>query len=77
MREEMASYGLCKDEFVQSGNWPPQLYVRESVRLVNDFVLREGPPHAELSVVRGVAPNNSSIGLGNWGIDVHQVQVRC
>jgi hypothetical protein len=74
MREEMRRYGLCKDEFVSSGHWPPQLYVRESVRMVNDYVLREGDARAELSVLRGVAPSNSSIGLGNWGIDVHQVQ---
>lgn len=75
MREEMSKYGLCKDEFVSSDHWPPQLYVRESVRMVNDYVLREGDEHAEFSVLRGVAPQNSSIGLGNWGIDVHQVQV--
>ena len=53
---------------------PNQLYVRESIRMVNDFVLREGLPGAPLSVVRGIAPGNSSVGIGNWGIDVHQVQ---
>eukprot|EP01052_Picozoa_sp_SAG31_P011471 SAG31_NODE_650_length_13187_cov_3.011843_5_plen_537_part_00 len=74
MRNEVASFGLCKDEFLDSEHWPPQLYVRESVRLVNDFVLREGPAGAPLSVDRGVAPHNDSIGIGNWGIDVHQVQ---
>jgi hypothetical protein len=74
MRSEMASYGLCKDEFVDSDHWPPQLYVRESIRMVNAFVLREGPTGAALSVDKGVAPDNSSVGIGNWGIDVHQVQ---
>jgi hypothetical protein len=74
MRTEMSSFGLCKDEFEATGHWPPQLYVRESVRMVNEYVLREGPPNGMLSVVHGVAPDNSSIGIGNWGIDVHQVQ---
>lgn len=31
-------------------------------------------PGAPLSVLRGIAPDNTSIGIGNWGIDVHQVQ---
>ena len=74
MRSEMKSYGLCRDEFVDSGHWPPQLYVRESIRMVNEFVLREGAHGAPLSVDHGVAPGNTSIGIGNWGIDVHQVQ---
>lgn len=39
---ELASYGLCKDEFTESGGFPPQLYVREGRRLVGDFVVR-GP----------------------------------
>ena len=77
MRTEMASYGLCKDEFVETENWPPQLYVRESVRMVTDYMLIEGAPHAPLSVVEGrncTLPLGQSVGLGNWGIDVHQVQ---
>jgi len=77
MRKEMAGYGLCKDEFVDNEHWPPQLYVRESVRMVNDYVLREGATHAALSVVQGrscTLPLGQSIGIGNWGIDVHQVQ---
>jgi hypothetical protein len=74
---EMASYGLCKDEFVETENWPPQLYVRESVRMVTDYMLIEGASHAPLSVVEGrncTLPLGQSVGLGNWGIDVHQVQ---
>lgn len=42
--------------------------------MVNEFVLREGPTGGLLSVLKGVAPGNSSVGIGNWGIDVHQVQ---
>ena len=42
--------------------------------MVNDYVLREGKSGGVLSVVEGVAPGNSSVGIGNWGIDVHQVQ---
>ena len=74
MRKEMSEFGLCADEFEDSDYWPTQLYVRESVRMVNEYVLREGKSGGVLSVVEGLAPGNSSIGIGNWGIDVHQVQ---
>jgi hypothetical protein len=38
---EMRSYGLCADEFTETDNWPPQLYVRESVRLLGSVRLTQ------------------------------------
>jgi hypothetical protein len=69
MRHEMQEYGLCGDEFASTGHWPPQLYVRESVRMVNDYVLREGKAGAPLSVLQGANASGAlgaSVGIGNW-----------
>lgn len=41
MRANVASYGLCADEFEAYGGFSPSFYVREGRRLIGDFVLKE------------------------------------
>jgi hypothetical protein len=41
LRREMASLGLCRDEFAATGHWSPQLYVREGRRMIGEFVLSQ------------------------------------
>jgi hypothetical protein len=68
VRADMADYGLCADEFADTTPrfFPHQLYVRESRRLVGDFVLTQVAPPAALA--------NRSIGLGSYVYDSHTVQ---
>ncbi|MCH7227390.1 FAD-dependent oxidoreductase [Haloferula sp. A504] len=40
-RKAQQKWGLCKDEFVDSGHFPPQLYVRESRRLEGLHMISE------------------------------------
>ena len=67
IREEMANWGLAKDEFVDNGNWPHQIYVREARRLVGKFVMTEN----EL-LKRRETPK--SVGMGSYTMDSHNVQ---
>lgn len=67
IQKEMKEYGLAKDEFVENGHWPHQIYVREARRMVGDFVMTE-------SHLTGVKPTPKSIGMGSYNMDSHNVQ---
>ncbi len=41
LRTDMASLGLCRDEFAEHGHWSPQLYVREGRRMVGVHVMTQ------------------------------------
>lgn len=62
-----AGWGLAADEFTDTGNFPPQLYVREARRMVSDYVMTTNNC---LGTV--VAPD--SVGLGAYTIDSHHIQ---
>lgn len=41
IRDAVSQWGLCADEFKETGGWPPALYIRESRRMVGDIVLNQ------------------------------------
>ncbi len=67
VREAMSKWGLAKDEFMDNGNWPHQIYVRESRRLIGEFVMTE---HETL----GKKPIAQPVGMGSYTMDSHNVQ---
>jgi hypothetical protein len=60
-------WGLPLDEFIESGHWTPQLYIRESRRMIGDYVVTE-------HVVRLEEPVPDSIGMGSFAMDSHHTQ---
>ena len=62
VRTEMANYGLAKDEFVDNGNWPHQIYVREARRLIGAYVMTEHDVLGEKEVPQPV-------GMGSYSLD--------
>ena len=60
-------WGLCRDEFVDSGGWPHQLYVRDARRLMGDYVLTEH------DLVRA-QPQDDVVALGSYNIDIREVE---
>lgn len=67
VRNEMAKWGLAKDEFLDNNNWPHQIYVREARRMVGRYVMTEN----ELVKRR---PTPESVGMGSYTIDSHNIQ---
>jgi hypothetical protein len=67
VRTKMGQWGLAKDEFLDNGHWPHQIYVREARRMVADFVVTE--PH-----LRRQKPTPDSVGMGSYNMDSHHVQ---
>jgi hypothetical protein len=67
LREQIARWGLAKDEFGDAGNWPHQLYVREARRMIGVYVMTEHN-------CRGQCVAEDPVGLGAYGMDSHNTQ---
>ncbi len=67
VRKRMSQWGLAKDEFLDNGHWPHQIYVREARRMVGEFVITENHLRRKL-------PTPRPIGMGSYNMDSHNVQ---
>ena len=67
VRDAMSNWGLAKDEFVDNGNWPHQLYIREARRMIGKYVTTENEVLGKINVV-------DPIGMGSYTMDSHNTQ---
>lgn len=67
IREEVARWGMSKDEFTEGLGWQEQLYVREARRMVGDLVMTQR--HCQ-----GGQQAENPVGLAAYGMDSHHVQ---
>jgi hypothetical protein len=68
LRDEMNTWGYCKDEFPDTDGWPHQLYVREARRMIGRYVITERDCTHERPA------SEDSIGLGAYNMDSHNCQ---
>ena len=67
IRDEMKSWGLCRDEFQDTGGWPHQMYVREARRMVGPYVITQADcEHKKVA--------EDSVGMGAYNMDSHNCQ---
>lgn len=67
LRDEINAWGLAKDEFTGTANFPPQMYVREARRMISDYVMTE-------SDCRWKRKAEDAVGLGAYNMDSHNCQ---
>ena len=69
VRNEVARWGTCKDEFVgeRGDGWQNQLYVREGRRMIGEYVMTEAN-------CRGTRQARRSVALAAYQMDSHHVR---
>ena len=64
IRADMAAWGLCKDEFQDTGGWPHNMYVREARRMLGEYVMSEKDCRQQTKL-------EDPVGLGAYNMDSH------
>jgi hypothetical protein len=64
LQQRVQRFGLDPDEFIGTGYWPHQLYVREGRRMVSDYVMTQANGLSQRTV-------EDSIGLASYPMDSH------
>jgi len=72
-REEARQWGLCRDEFEESGHFPTQLYIREARRIVGEHVFSEGDGLLQTGTFRSKLHPNS-IAIADYNFNCHGIQ---
>jgi hypothetical protein len=67
IREDTRRMGLCKDEFIDNGHWPHQLYIRVGRRMKGEYFMTQHD--LEKDTIK-----YDAIGMGSYNIDVRHVQ---
>ncbi|MBC7927615.1 MAG: FAD-dependent oxidoreductase, partial [Bryobacteraceae bacterium] len=67
LRDEVNSWGLCRDEYPETGHWPVQMYIREARRMKGEYVMTEH------DILRN-STKEDSVGMGSFVLDSHWVQ---
>jgi hypothetical protein len=69
-REMAAPWGWCKDEFVETGHLPPQLYVREARRMIGKHVYVQADSEHAAGDARAKLFGDA-IAMGDYGNNCH------
>ena len=67
LRNQMLQWGYPRDEYVKTGNWTPQLYIREARRMLGVYIMTEANCTGRVVVPDGV-------GMGAYNMDSHNAQ---
>lgn len=67
LKMQMRAWGYSKDEFIDNGGFPHQLYVREARRMIGNYVMTE---HNCLGKVKV----DDAVGMAAYGMDSHNCQ---
>ena len=68
VKEEMGQWGLPKDEFEETGHWPPVVYVREGRRMLGEYIFTQHDTQPVEGSVRAPANENA---IADYVINSH------
>ncbi len=72
-RQEAQTWGWCRDEFVETGGIPPQIYVREARRMVGQRIFTQQDTRHADNDARAVL-HRDAIAMGDYGHSSHGVR---
>lgn len=67
IREDFRQFGFPKDEHVDSGHFPPMVYIREARRMMGEYVLTQKD-------IEELPAKEDSVGIAMGPITIHNVQ---